>query len=121
MNKVPMTVVGEAALRGELERLKKIERPRITAAIAEAEAGCRVERRQPQRRDRIVPGLDHSPQHGVDAAVVEYGQRRARGQPVRVGLLIQHRRDDIGDGVPGEEPEEERVNGVGDIDAHLGR
>ncbi len=36
MNKVPMTVSGEAALREELERLKKVERPRITEAIAEA-------------------------------------------------------------------------------------
>jgi transcription elongation factor GreA len=36
MNKVPMTVVGERALREELDRLKKVERPRITQAIAEA-------------------------------------------------------------------------------------
>ena len=36
MNKFPMTVTGEAALREELERLKKVERPRITDAIAEA-------------------------------------------------------------------------------------
>jgi transcription elongation factor GreA len=36
MNKVPMTVQGEAALRAELEQLKKVERPRITQAIAEA-------------------------------------------------------------------------------------
>jgi transcription elongation factor GreA len=36
MNKVPMTVQGERALREELERLKKEERPRITQAIAEA-------------------------------------------------------------------------------------
>ena len=36
MNKFPMTVTGEAALREELERLKKVERPRITSAIAEA-------------------------------------------------------------------------------------
>ena len=36
MNKVPMTVAGEAALREELERLKKVDRPRITEAIAEA-------------------------------------------------------------------------------------
>ncbi len=36
MNKVPMTVAGEAALREELERLKKVDRPRISAAIAEA-------------------------------------------------------------------------------------
>ena len=36
MNRVPMTVRGEQVLREELERLKKVERPRITLAIAEA-------------------------------------------------------------------------------------
>lgn len=36
MNKVPMTVAGEAALRAELDQLKKVDRPRITNAIAEA-------------------------------------------------------------------------------------
>ncbi|MED5315292.1 MAG: transcription elongation factor GreA, partial [Pseudomonadota bacterium] len=36
MNRVPMTVLGEQSLREELERLKKIDRPRITQAIAEA-------------------------------------------------------------------------------------
>ena len=36
MSKVPMTVQGERALREELERLKKVERPRISQAIAEA-------------------------------------------------------------------------------------
>ncbi len=37
MNKVPMTVAGEASLRAELEQLKK-DRPRISQAIAEARA-----------------------------------------------------------------------------------
>ena len=36
MNKVPMTVAGEAALREELEHLKKVERPKVIAEIAEA-------------------------------------------------------------------------------------
>ena len=36
MNRVPMTVQGERALREDLERLKKVERPRISRAIAEA-------------------------------------------------------------------------------------
>lgn len=36
MQKIPMTVEGEAKLRSELENLKKVERPRIVAAIAEA-------------------------------------------------------------------------------------
>lgn len=36
MGQVPMTVAGEARLREELDRLKKVERPRIIQAIAEA-------------------------------------------------------------------------------------
>jgi len=38
MAQVPMTVEGEAALRAELDHLKKVQRPRITQAIAEARA-----------------------------------------------------------------------------------
>jgi transcription elongation factor GreA len=36
MNKVPMTKVGADALEAELENLKKVQRPRIVQAIAEA-------------------------------------------------------------------------------------
>lgn len=36
MNRVPMTVNGEKQLREELDHLKRVERPRITKAIAEA-------------------------------------------------------------------------------------
>ncbi|TQV74514.1 transcription elongation factor GreA [Exilibacterium tricleocarpae] len=36
MNKFPMTVAGAEKLREELEHLKKVERPRIVQAIAEA-------------------------------------------------------------------------------------
>ena len=36
MNKFPMTLAGETTLRDELDRLKKVERPRIVQAIAEA-------------------------------------------------------------------------------------
>jgi transcription elongation factor GreA len=38
MNKVPLTVRGAEQLREELERLKRIERPRVIEAIAEARA-----------------------------------------------------------------------------------
>tara|TARA_R110001599_G_scaffold353823_1_gene599151 strand:- start:23201 stop:23677 length:477 start_codon:yes stop_codon:yes gene_type:complete len=38
MNKFPMTVSGERTLREELDRLKRVERPKITQAIAEARA-----------------------------------------------------------------------------------
>ena len=36
MSSVPMTVAGESALRQELEHLKRVERPAIIQAIAEA-------------------------------------------------------------------------------------
>ncbi|PHQ81376.1 MAG: transcription elongation factor GreA [Coxiella sp. (in: Bacteria)] len=38
MNKVPMTVKGEAALRAELDELKRVRRPAVIQAIAEARA-----------------------------------------------------------------------------------
>jgi transcription elongation factor GreA len=38
MTKFPMTLAGETRLRQELERLKKVERPRVIQAIAEARA-----------------------------------------------------------------------------------
>jgi transcription elongation factor GreA len=36
MSKFPMTLAGETALRKELDQLKKVDRPRIVQAIAEA-------------------------------------------------------------------------------------
>ena len=36
MEKVPMTAEGFAALKAEIQHLKKVERPRIIQAIAEA-------------------------------------------------------------------------------------
>jgi len=38
MHKVPLTARGAEKLRGELDRLKRVERPRVIAAIAEARA-----------------------------------------------------------------------------------
>jgi transcription elongation factor GreA len=38
MNKFPMTLAGELRLKAELQRLEKVERPKIVEAIAEARA-----------------------------------------------------------------------------------
>ena len=38
MNRVPMTVAGASNLQEELDRLKKVDRPRVINAIAEARA-----------------------------------------------------------------------------------
>lgn len=37
-NKVPMTAEGAASLRAELDQLKRVDRPRVVAAIADARA-----------------------------------------------------------------------------------
>ncbi|MDR1495408.1 MAG: transcription elongation factor GreA [Clostridiales Family XIII bacterium] len=36
MNKTPLTIAGAEKLRGELQRLKSLERPKVIAAIADA-------------------------------------------------------------------------------------
>jgi Transcription elongation factor len=41
MKQIPMTVKGAELLRAELEELKNVKRPQITAAIAEARAHVR--------------------------------------------------------------------------------
>jgi len=57
MNKVPMTVLGEATLRTELDDLKKVQRPRIVAAIAEARAHGDLKENAEYHaaRDRVLP------------------------------------------------------------------
>jgi transcription elongation factor GreA len=80
MNKVPMTVAGEAALREELERLKKVDRPRIVAAIAEARehgdlkenAEYHAAREQQSFAEGRIKELEHKLSHAqvIDVATI---------------------------------------------------
>ena len=47
MSRVPITIEGEIALKDELSKLKFIERPKISEAIAEARAHGERKRRIP--------------------------------------------------------------------------
>lgn len=80
MNRVPMTVKGERALREELERLKRVERPRITQAIAEARehgdlkenAEYHAAREQQSFAEGRIKELEHKLSHAqvIDVATI---------------------------------------------------
>ena len=80
MNRVPMTVQGERALREELERLKKVDRPRITQAIAEARehgdlkenAEYHAAREQQSFAEGRIQELEHKLSHAqiIDIATI---------------------------------------------------
>ena len=78
MTKVPMTVAGERALREELERLKKIDRPRISQAIAEARehgdlkenAEYHAAREQQSFAEGRIKDLEHKLSH---AQIIDVG------------------------------------------------
>ena len=80
MNRVPMTVKGERALREELERLKRVERPRITQAIAEARehgdlkenAEYHAAREQQSFAEGRIKELEHKLSHAqvIDIATI---------------------------------------------------
>ena len=65
MNRVPMTVQGEQTLRDELERLKKVDRPRITQAIADArehgdlKENAEYHAAREQQRQRVTEQAPH--------------------------------------------------------------
>ena len=82
MNKVPMTVAGERALREELERLKKIDRPRISQAIAEARehgdlkenAEYHAAREQQSFAEGRIKDLEHKLSHAqvIDVSTIAH-------------------------------------------------
>ena len=80
MNRVPMTVQGELSLRNELEHLKKVERPRITQAIAEARehgdlkenAEYHAAREQQSFAEGRIRDLEHKLSHAqvIDVSII---------------------------------------------------
>jgi transcription elongation factor GreA len=82
MNKVPMTVAGERALREELERLKKVDRPRISQAIAEARehgdlkenAEYHAAREQQSFAEGRIKDLEHKLSHAqvIDVSAITH-------------------------------------------------
>ena len=80
MNKVPMTVTGEAALRNELEQLKKVERPRIINAIAEA-------REHGDLKENAEYHAAREQQSFVEGRIMEIEGKLANAQVIDVTVL----------------------------------
>ena len=82
MNKVPMTVAGEQALREELDRLKRVDRPRISQAIAEARehgdlkenAEYHAAREQQSFAEGRIKDIEHKLSHaqGIDVSAIPH-------------------------------------------------
>jgi transcription elongation factor GreA len=80
MDKIPMTVGGEAALRKELDHLKQVERPRIVAAIAEARA-------QGDLRENAEYQYAKEEQGFIEGRIVEIGGKLSNLQIIDVTLI----------------------------------
>ena len=80
MDKIPMTVGGEAALRKELVHLKQVERPRIVAAIAEARA-------QGDLRENAEYQYAKEEQGFIEGRIVEIGGKLSNSQVIDITTL----------------------------------
>ena len=80
MDKIPMTVRGEAALRKELDHLKQVERPRIVAAIAEARA-------QGDLRENAEYQYAKEEQGFIEGRIVEIGGKLSNSQVIDITTL----------------------------------
>jgi transcription elongation factor GreA len=77
---VPMTVAGETALRDELERLKRVDRPRIIQAIAEA-------REHGDLKENAEYHAAREQQSFAEGRIIEIESKLAGAQVIDVTLL----------------------------------
>ena len=70
MGKIPMTKGGELALREELQRLKKVERPRIVLAIAEAREHGDLKENAEYHAAKELQGLMEAKINEMESAIV---------------------------------------------------
>ena len=78
MNKVPMTAAGAERLRQELDQLKRVERPRIVNAIAEARAHGDLKENAEYHAAREQQGFVEGRIKDIESKL---GQSRHRGDP----------------------------------------
>ncbi len=80
MSNVPMTVAGEVALREELEHLKRVERPAIIQAIAEA-------REHGDLKENAEYHAAREQQSFAEGRIVEIESKLASAQVIDVTLI----------------------------------
>lgn len=115
MNKFPMTVSGEATLRAELDRLKRVERPKITQAIADAREHGDLKENAEYHAAREEQGF-------MEGRIAELESVLSNAQIIDVTKLNQTGRVVFGctvDLIDAESDEEVSYQIVGDIEADI--
>ncbi|MBZ0222135.1 MAG: transcription elongation factor GreA [Dokdonella sp.] len=115
MNRPPMTKKGAERLRGELERLKSEERPRIIAAIAEARAHGDLKENAEYHAARELQGFIEGRIKELEAAlstaeVIDI-ERLNAGKRIVFGAIVELSDEDSG--------EEITYQIVGDLEADI--
>ncbi|MGN2252129.1 transcription elongation factor GreA [Frateuria sp. GZRe12] len=115
MSRAPMTKAGSERLRGELDRLKSVERPRIIAAIAEARAHGdlkeNAEYHAAREQQSFVEGRIGELEAALSTADVIDVSRLGAGSKVVFGATVDLEDEDSG------EPVTYQI--VGDLEADI--
>jgi len=115
MSRAPITKVGSERLRGELEKLKSVDRPRIIAAIAEARAHGdlkeNAEYHAAREQQSFTEGRIAELEAALSTAEVIDVSRLAAGTRVVFGAIVDLEDEDSG------EPVTYQI--VGDLEADI--
>ena len=103
MNRAPITKVGSERLRGELDRLKSVERPKIIAAIAEARAHGdlkeNAEYHAAREQQSFIEGRIAELEAALSTAEVIDVSRLTPGNKVVFGATVDLEDEDSGEAV----------------------
>jgi transcription elongation factor GreA len=103
MNRAPITKVGSERLRGELDRLKSVERPKIIAAIAEARAHGdlkeNAEYHAAREQQSFIEGRIAELEAALSTAEVIDVSRLSAGSKVVFGATVALEDEDSGESV----------------------
>ena len=115
MSRAPITKIGSERLRGELERLKSVERPRIIAAIAEARAHGdlkeNAEYHAAREQQSFIEGRINELEAALSTAQVIDVSRLNPGNKVVFGAIVELADEESGESV--------KYQIVGDLEADI--
>lgn len=115
MSRAPITKLGSERLRGELERLKSVERPKIIAAIAEARAHGdlkeNAEYHAAREQQSFIEGRIKELEAALSTAEVIDVSRLNPGTKIVFGAIVELEDEESGEAV--------KYQIVGDLEADI--
>ncbi|GLQ93674.1 transcription elongation factor GreA [Dyella acidisoli] len=115
MSRAPITKIGSERLRGELERLKSVERPKIIAAIAEARAHGdlkeNAEYHAAREQQSFIEGRIKELEAALSTAEVIDVSRLNPGNKIVFGAIVELEDEESGEAV--------KYQIVGDLEADI--